>query len=591
MFAGILPLYCIGNALLISCSHYTYGPCCKGPDLHQYVTQMTPDLNLPPITTNPIRSGPSSLSGATAPIPLELLRPIAAELLAPGESVRAEVLSSSAKSGQFELLLRLATDRAEASNVTVLSRQPIEPGTQLTARAISPTQLLALLAEAMPPTATQPPLTRLGPQTFPQGSLIQARVISSQPAPTGIDQARFAVVAKILQGAGAGSLLSLDSARPVAVGSLLSAEVSNQGTLRVIPGNEQSRQLDLLQGLRTTLQAQASAEPMLRQLDQLAGQRSHPPLLQAVMHQVLNHVATPEQLSTTAGITQAIRQSGNFLEANLLQLNQALQATAGASTGSASKSDLTALPTSQQLPPLERLLPLLSSLSTPPGVEPLPGADFKASLLSLLITLQQQLPPDAARTATFPPDPWQAQLTAKPGLFPLPSRAVQALAEAPDLGSLLRLTAALLARIQHHQFQGLGQTQTLSDGTTQTVWQLEIPLRDGQQFTQVQLRIQREQEAPDRNQSEQQPQWEIRLAFNLEQLGPLQAITRLYKGRVSSEFWAEQHHTLQLVSEQLDHLRDRLLTKGLDVGDLSCHRGSPPEPHRAVQQRWIDEVT
>ncbi|MEJ6654803.1 MAG: flagellar hook-length control protein FliK, partial [Pseudomonas sp.] len=351
--------------------------------------------------------------------------------------------------------------------------------------------------------------------------------------------------------------------------------------------NEQIRQLDLLQGMRATLQTQASAEPMLRMLDKLAALPDLPPLLQTAMRQVLTHVATPEHLSTTSGIAQAIRQSGVFLEAGLGQLNRALQA--GNTTQSAQPA--ADQPSQNFLPPLARLLPLLSSLATPPGTEPLPGADFKASLLTLLITLQQHLPPDANKALTLPPGPWQAALTVKPGLFPLPPRALQALTDTPDLGSLLRLTAALLSRIQHHQFQSLGQTQTFADGSTQTVWQLEIPLRDGQQFSQVQMRIQRDSNAPDERQTEQAPQWEIRLAFNLEQLGPMQAIARLYKGRVSSEFWAEQADTLQRISHQMDRLRDRLLTRGLDVGELSCHRGSPPEPRQAVQQRWIDEVT
>src|SRR5690606_16363586 len=179
----------------------------------------------------------------------------------------------------------------------------------------------------------------------------------------------------------------------------------------------------------------------------------------------------------------------------------------------------------------------------------------------------------------------------KPGLFPLPSRTLQALSDAPDLGSLLRLTAALLSRIQHHQFQSLGQTQSFADGSNQTVWQLEIPLRDGPQFTQVQMRIQRDQAAPGSRQTEPAPQWEIRLAFNLDQLGPMQTIARLYKGRVSSEFWAEQSDTLLRINAEMDRLRDRLLTRGLEVGELSVHRGSPPPPRQAVQQRWIDEVT
>ena len=137
----------------------------------------------------------------------------------------------------------------------------------------------------------------------------------------------------------------------------------------------------------------------------------------------------------------------------------------------------------------------------------------------------------------------------------------------------------------------MGQTQTFSDGSTQTTWQLEIPLRDGQQFNHVQMRIQRDSPAPDREQPEPVPVWEVRLAFNLDHLGSLQAIAKLRNDRVSSELWAEQQPTLALLNSELSTLRDRLLAKGLDVGEISCHCGTPPAPRQAVQQTWIDEVT
>ena len=549
---------------------------------------MTPDLNLPPITANRPGTGAPAPTTTASAVALELLRPIAAATLAPGESAQAEVVASQPRSGQFEVLLRLAKAGLPPTDVSVLSRQPLEAGTGLTVQAVSPTRLLAVLDSLATQGAGQTPLTKLDPQLFPQGSLVQARIINSQALPAASEQARFAILAKILQGPAAGAVLSLDSSRAATPGSLLTAQVGSQGELRVTSVTEQVRQLDLLQGMRTTLQTQASAEPLLRMLDKLAALPDLPPLLQAGMRQVLTHVTTPEYLSTPAGVAQAVRQSGIFLEAGLAQLSQTLQ------TGSASTANQSPTESMQQnlLPPLARLLPLLSSLATPPGAEPLPGADFKASLLNLLVTLQHQFPPDTSKFTALPPGPWQAAaLTARPGLFPLPSRALQTLSDAPDLGSLLRLTAALLARIQHHQFQGLGQTQTFTDGSTQTVWQLEIPLREGQQFTQVQMRIQRDQSAPDSRQTEQTPQWEIRLAFNLESLGPMQSIARLYKGRVSSEFWAEQSDTLQRINAEMGRLRDRLLTRGLEVGELSAHRGSPPAPQQAVQQRWIDEVT
>ena len=225
------------------------------------------------------------------------------------------------------------------------------------------------------------------------------------------------------------------------------------------------------------------------------------------------------------------------------------------------------------------------------------GVDLKGTLVNLLITLQQQLPPGSLSALPLPPGPWQkasqaaTQQQLKPGMFPLPTRALQALGENNDLGSLLRLTAALLSRIQHHQFQSLGQTQSFADGSTQTTWQLEIPMRDGHQFNHVQMRIQRDNPPPNAKQGEPTPQWEVRLSFNLEELGSLQAIARLRKDKVSSEFWAEQATTLKLVNNELTELRDRLLAKGLDVGELSCHRGTPPPPRQALQQTWIDEVT
>ncbi|GGI93838.1 flagellar hook-length control protein FliK [Halopseudomonas pertucinogena] len=547
---------------------------------------MTPDLNLPPISPSPPRNGPSSAAAGPSAVPLELLRPIAAATLAPGENAEARVVSSEARGGQFEVLLRLARAAGGTADISVASRQPLEPGSAVTVQALTPTRLLALINDARLSSQAPPVLTRLDPQLFPAGSVLQARVVESQPLADA--QARFAILAKVLQGAAAGSVLSMESSRPAVPGSLLTATVDNRGALRVNSAQQQLHQLELMQGMRASLQNQLPAPAMLQVLDRLAGLPDLPSLLRTCMQQVLNHVATPEHLGSTGGVAQAIRQSGLFLEANLQQLQRAL---GGASPGSADGNGTNTNPAQGQLPPLSRVLPLLASLATPPGTEPLPGADFKASLITLLITLQQHLPPDASKALTLPPGPWQQALVVRPGMFPLPSRAVQAFNEAPDLGSLLRLTAALLSRIQHHQFQSLGQTQTFADGSSQTVWQLDLPLRDGQQFTQVQLRIQQDKPAPDRRQGEQAPQWEIRLAFNLDHLGPLQAIARLQRGRVSSEFWAEKPDTLQLLHRELGQLRDRLLTRGLEVGELSCHHGTPPEPQQAVQQRWIDEVT
>lgn len=547
---------------------------------------MTSDFRLPSIAKPPA-SGPPSRSGAAAGITLQLLRPIDAQLLDAGATAKAEVISSTARAGQFELMLRIARDGHPPAELKVTSRQPVPAGTQLIVQALNQTRMVANIQPVTTAsTATSSPLTRLEPGQFPPDSTLQARVLTQQVVDSGAQQ-RFALLARIVQGAGVGSTLSLISSKPVEPGALLHATVGASGELRVAAPAEQLRQLNVALGLRDSLQRQASSEPLMSQLDRIASKA--PENLPPAIRQVLMHVTTVAQLSTESGVAQAIKQSGLFLENNLAMLANALKTRPG--DASVTSGAQPASPAAMQLPPLNKVLALLAGLATPPGVEPLPGADLKASLTNLLLNLQQQLPPESRQLLMLPPGPWQKIPGIRPGAFPLPSRVLQNMSEAPDLGSLLRLTAALLSRIQHHQLQSLGQSQTFADGSSQTVWQLEIPLRDGQQFSHVQVRIQRDDPAPSAKVAEPTPCWEVRLAFNLDPLGPLQAIARLYQGKVSSEFWAEHPGTLSLIDSELSRLRDSLLAKGLSVGDLSWHQGTPPPPRQAVQQNWVDEVT
>lgn len=546
---------------------------------------MSSDFRLPPVSS-PASAGPASRPADPAALTLQLLRPIDAQLFPPGGSAQAEVISSMARAGQFELLLRVARDgMAAPAELSVTSRQPVPEGSQLLVQAINQTRLTAIVQAAVSAgAALGTPLTRLDPAQFPPDSALQARVLTQQLISAEGEQARYALLARILQGAGTGATLSIVSAQPVEPGSLLNARIGAGGELRIATPTEQQRQLDISLALRDSLQRQGSAEPLMAALDKLASSATLPPSLQPAVRQALMHVTNVNQLSTEAGVAQAVKQSGLFLENNLAMLANALKVSAGSS-----KAADPSIPF--QAPPLTKLLPLLAGLATPPGVEPLPGADMKASMINLLLHLQHNLPAESHKLLTFPPGPWQQALGIKPGAFPLPGRALQALGETTDLGSLLRMTAALLSRIQHHQFQSLGQTQSFADGSTQTVWQLEIPLRDGQQFNHVQVRIQRDEQPASAKTPEPIPQWEVRLAFNLDHLGALQAIAKLYKGKVTSEFWADKPATVTLLGSELTRLRDQLLAKGIEVGELKCRQGTPPEPRQAVHQRWVDEVT
>ncbi|KXK69401.1 hypothetical protein BC89_19605, partial [Pseudomonas monteilii] len=183
-----------------------------------------------------------------------------------------------------------------------------------------------------------------------------------------------------------------------------------------------------------------------------------------------------------------------------------------------------------------------------------------------------------------------------PGAFPLPSRLLKAMEDEGDLQQLLRLAAAAVSRLQSHAMSSLQQTGTLENGNLQTTWQTEVPIRHGQEFIPLQVKLQREetpQQQADRQQEAADPLqalWRIELAFDLSPLGPVQVQAQLSQGRLGGQLWAEREATARLIDSQLGSLRERLLARGLDVGDLECHPGIPPQgPRTRVEQRWVDE--
>ena len=86
-----------------------------------------------------------------------------------------------------------------------------------------------------------------------------------------------------------------------------------------------------------------------------------------------------------------------------------------------------------------------------------------------------------------------------------------------------------ISRLQSHQLSSLEQTGTTADGRLQTTWQLEIPMRTLQDIVPLQVKFQREEPAPDKDQPERKEKkdakqmlWRVELAFDMEPLGPLQ---------------------------------------------------------------------
>lgn len=489
---------------------------------------------------------------------LRLLQPQPG-LLAPGEAARAEVLTLRQLGSDFQLLLRLTQANGNQTQLQATASQPLPQGSQLTVTQTDGNRLAVLVQQAN--ASNLATLTRLDTTQVPVGTLLQGKVLTSQLLPATLGEAAsFRSLVSLLNSRQAGATLTLDSPRPLAVGSLLSALVQGDQSLRFVPLSGRQEQLLVSQQLATQQGRQASLPGLLNALRQLPPDASSE--LRGTAERLLTSLPEARQLGDAKQLAQAFNNSGAFLEAKLLG-------------GLGAAPDIKA-----------QLIRLVAQASVPgtTGFNPAIAANTLAQVL-----------PGMVRSAMGMLD--RVSPRPQPGAFPLPSRLLQSLEQEADLQQLLRLAAAAVSRLQSHQLASLQQTGTTENGNVQTTWQTEIPVRHGQEFIPLQVKLQREetpqqQADPERDQRDPlESLWRIELAFDLPPLGPLQVQAQLTQGRLSGQLWAELPHTAHLIDSQLGQLRERLLNRGLEVGDLACHAGMPPQgPRTRLEQRWVDET-
>jgi hypothetical protein len=415
-------------------------------------------------------------------------------------------------------------------------------------------------------------VSQLTGQGAPQPGVPTAPALpGTQSAPL---PALYRSIVILLNTAQAGTSLSIESPQPLRPGALLSAQVQGSQSLNFVPLPNNLDQLAVTQQLTTQQNRQGSLDVLINALRNLQppvpGSSAAPAPstpLQASIQQLLADLPDIEQMSNPRVVAQAINASGLFMEAKLMS-----------------------------------------------GLNPMAMPDMKANLMQLIAQLLPGLPANASYdaaaasnmlTRTMPGVLRSALgtmgLVAPPPLpihFPLPSRAVKGGKE-DDLEILLKFAAAAVSRVQSHQLASLEQTRINADGNQQTTWQLEIPMRSGHEIVPMQVKVQREdtpEKENNKDKDDNEPKeardklWKIDLAFDLSPLGALQVQAQLLRGKLSSQLWAERADSAELINSELTYLRERLIAAGLEVGELACSQGVPPQgPRTTLQQRWIDE--
>ena len=486
---------------------------------------------------------------AASDLALKLLQPMQG-LLAAGESAEAEVVSIREAAQAFRLVLRLTMGTGRQATVEVSSSKAAPPGTAYVITALSDTRLLA----SMQPAGRQP-ASMIDLQQLPAGSIIQGRVVATSQQQADDGQMIFKAVISLLNTSVAGQKLNIESTNPLALGSLLTAQVKDGQSLAFLPLSGRLDQLHLGEQLGAQQNRQASLEGLFKALQ--GGTSALPDGLRGAAEKLLGLIPEMQQLGDAKAVAAALARSGVFLEARLL---------AGQTDGL--QGDLKA-----------GLLRLLAQMPNLPGSTPL-GAQAGA-------TLGQALPAFARQALGSLAQSNARQLAIG---FPLPTRLPPGLEDESDLEMLLKLAAAAVSRLQTHQLSSLAQTQVGPDGSLVTTWQLELPMRDQQEIVPLQIKMQREDQPKKQDKERGEPLWKIELAFDVAPLGPLQVQAQLTCGTLSSQLWAERSATAQLVAAELAHLRERLQAAGLNVGELSCRQGTPPQgPSTRLEQRFVDE--
>ncbi|EWC42052.1 flagellar hook-length control protein FliK [Pseudomonas stutzeri] len=501
-------------------------------------------------TALPQASAPRQAAAASE-LALKLLQPMQG-LLAAGEQAEAEIVGIREAAQAFRLVLRLTMTGGRQATVEVSSNKAPSLGTAYVITALSDSRLLA----SQQATGRQP-ASVLDLQQLPVGSVIQGRVVATSQHQLDDGQKLFKAVVSLLNSPLSGQKLNIESASPLALGSLLTAQVKGSQALTFVPLSGRLDQLHLGEQLGAQQNRQASLEGLLKALQGNSG--TLPAGLRGAAEKLLGQIPEMQQLADAKLLAAALARSGVFLEARLL-----------AGQTEALQGDLKAA-----------LLRLLAQMPNLPGSTPLASAQAGSAMGQVLPAFARQALGALAQSST-------RQLATG---FPLPSKLPPGMDEEADLELLLKLAAAAVSRLQTHQLSSLAQTQVGPDGALLTTWQLELPMRDGRDFVPLQIKLQRE-DSPQRQEKERgEALWKIELAFDVAPLGPLQVQAQLMHGTLSSQLWAERSATARLISTELAHLRDRLQAAGLSVGELVCRQGLPPQgPSTKLEQRFVDET-
>jgi len=399
----------------------------------------------------------------------------------------------------------------------------------------------------------------------------------------------------------AGGQLQVTTQHPLKAGQAIDLEVTRLGQqvhLRPLGPPPDPRQLDQAQLTRNLLQALARVSTGTH------GAPTSPTSLQANANAApLGAAQAGNTPSGTASLGSAAAGGAAPTVPRSIQAFLSSQAasttgdpaarSAGAQAAQASGSPTAGGTAAQTVPPgLNGLVPLLSALREPRLIR---------GLVSGWLATQQN--------PTSQPNPLAGVGGAIPlggsGLTETPlgavlQQAARHLRSSPDLAprdpamrqAALEFMQRLGEQVERSQIgtalsQGAaGQAAGTQSGPSQPVWLLEIPLQLANEAHNLRMAIREQEDGTGESAGEKR--WQVDLAMDWPQLGPLHAAVVLRGERIDVDLFADRPDTVPVLEASRNTLARGLADAGLTPGRLGAYIGPPPA---SVQARLEPETT
>ncbi|WP_415890247.1 flagellar hook-length control protein FliK [Neptuniibacter sp. SY11_33] len=150
-----------------------------------------------------------------------------------------------------------------------------------------------------------------------------------------------------------------------------------------------------------------------------------------------------------------------------------------------------------------------------------------------------------------------------------------------------QIIKGLQSRVTSQQINSLHQWRELPDGGFERVLQLDLPIKQGESWENLELRLSRE--GGTNAAGEMVSVWRVRLHFDLEEQGGVDAEIRLTDGHeISTLFWCEQKDTAEKLRERSEEFAEKLRMCGFNNSEITWHEGQAPRQDQVVHKQLVD---